>query len=400
MADNTTLNTGSGGDTLATDDIGGVKYPRGKIVIGADGTNDGDVSSANPLPTSHRSEFVDDAAFTPGTSRVTVIAAQADETGPDSVDEGDAGALRMTLPRALHVNPRNASGTEIGTTTTPFAVQGSSADGSSTIPNPILIAGRAASEPETVNVPVVGAVTVLAESLDLMGTHDPSLGACADAAASTDTGTFSLIALFKRLLSKITTQLPAALAANGGLKVEGVAGGVAVPVSLDVTHTDDAAFTPGTGKVAAVGFLVDGTATDSADEGDIGIARMTADRAQIAVATERSGTVYESDVALPVKRAVIDAATSGDNTLVAAVTGKKVRVLSVFMVAASAVNVRFESGASGTALTGQMNLAANGGFVLPHNPHGWFETADATLLNLELSGAVSVDGSLTYIEAE
>lgn len=50
MADNTLLNTGTGGDTIATDDIGGIKYPRSKIVIGADGTNDGDVSSANPLP--------------------------------------------------------------------------------------------------------------------------------------------------------------------------------------------------------------------------------------------------------------------------------------------------------------------------------------------------------------
>lgn len=50
MADNTTLNTGSGGDTIASDDISGVKYPRSKIVIGADGTNDGDVSAANPLP--------------------------------------------------------------------------------------------------------------------------------------------------------------------------------------------------------------------------------------------------------------------------------------------------------------------------------------------------------------
>src|SRR5687768_8585333 len=52
MADNTTLDSGSGGDTLATDDIGGVKFPRSKIVIGADGSNDGDVSSANPLPVS------------------------------------------------------------------------------------------------------------------------------------------------------------------------------------------------------------------------------------------------------------------------------------------------------------------------------------------------------------
>lgn len=48
--DNTTLNSGSGGDTIATDDISGVKYPRSKIVIGADGVNDGDVSSANPMP--------------------------------------------------------------------------------------------------------------------------------------------------------------------------------------------------------------------------------------------------------------------------------------------------------------------------------------------------------------
>ena len=50
MADNTQLNVGAGGDTLATDDIGGIKYPRGKITLGADGVNDGDVSAANPLP--------------------------------------------------------------------------------------------------------------------------------------------------------------------------------------------------------------------------------------------------------------------------------------------------------------------------------------------------------------
>ena len=44
---------------------------------------------------------VDDAAFTPATHYVSVIGAFADETAPDSVDEGDAGALRMTLDRKL-----------------------------------------------------------------------------------------------------------------------------------------------------------------------------------------------------------------------------------------------------------------------------------------------------------
>lgn len=51
MADNTTLNAGSGGDVIASDDIAGVKFQRIKLVHGINGVNDGDVSSANPLPT-------------------------------------------------------------------------------------------------------------------------------------------------------------------------------------------------------------------------------------------------------------------------------------------------------------------------------------------------------------
>lgn len=102
--------------------------------------------------------------------------------------------------------------------------------------------------------------------------------------------------------------------------------------------------------------------------------------------------------ALTPKFAVIDFAGSGDNTVLAAVTGKKIRVLSLFLIAAGTVVTRFESGASGTALTGQMNLVANTGFVLPFNPLGWFETASNALLNLELSAAISVDGGLVYVE--
>jgi len=50
MADNITLNPGNGGPQLASDDIGGIQYQRGKLVFGPDGTNDGDVSKINPLP--------------------------------------------------------------------------------------------------------------------------------------------------------------------------------------------------------------------------------------------------------------------------------------------------------------------------------------------------------------
>lgn len=43
--------------------------------------------------------IVDDAAFTPATSKVMMAGFQVDDTSTDSVDEGDAGAARMTLDR-------------------------------------------------------------------------------------------------------------------------------------------------------------------------------------------------------------------------------------------------------------------------------------------------------------
>jgi hypothetical protein len=49
MADNTLLNAGTGGDTIASDDIGGVKWQRVKLGVGVDGVAV-DVSSSAPVP--------------------------------------------------------------------------------------------------------------------------------------------------------------------------------------------------------------------------------------------------------------------------------------------------------------------------------------------------------------
>ena len=100
-----------------------------------------------------------------------------------------------------------------------------------------------------------------------------------------------------------------------------------------------------------------------------------------------------------IKRAAISGAASGDNTLVVAVTGLKIKVLGMVLYAAGAVDVRLESGAGGTALTGVMSLAAAGEhLVMPMAPPGyhWVETAASALLNLELGAAVQVSGFLVY----
>ena len=100
------------------------------------------------------------------------------------------------------------------------------------------------------------------------------------------------------------------------------------------------------------------------------------------------------------KYAVIAAAGSGDNTLVAAVTGKKIRVLALWLtMTGTAVTIRFESGAGGTALSGQATPLQGTSIILPLNELGWFETAAGSLLNLELGGAQAVAGCLVYVEA-
>lgn len=109
MADNVAITAGSGtsiaADEVSDGTLGSVKVQYVKLMDGTiDGTNKAAVS-ANGLNVDVGALFTDDAAYTPGTSKTIVVGAQADETSTDSVDEGDAGALRMTLDRRLVVAP-------------------------------------------------------------------------------------------------------------------------------------------------------------------------------------------------------------------------------------------------------------------------------------------------------
>lgn len=92
----------------------------------------------------------------------------------------------------------------------------------------------------------------------------------------------------------------------------------------------------------------------------------------------------------------ISAASSGNNTLLAATTGHKIRVHSLHIVAAGSVTADFQSGASGTSLTGVMTLIAGVPFTAEYETEGIFSTASGALLNLSLGGAVQVSGFLTY----
>lgn len=220
-----------------------------------------------------------------------------------------------------------------------------------------------------------------------------------------DAGTMALVVRNDTLASLVSTDgdyAPLQVNASGALFVQQGAAldvsGATVTVDLgannDVTidnssivNAEDAVHGSGDSGVMALGVRNDDLAALAGTDGDYAPFQLTENGALLSCPAANDAYLYE----------VIDDATSGDNTLIAAVASRRIRVVALFMIAAGTVNVRFEDGAAGTALTGQMNLVVNSGFSLPYNPAGWFETSVNTLLNLELSAAISVDGSITYI---
>lgn len=108
-----------------------------------------------------------------------------------------------------------------------------------------------------------------------------------------------------------------------------------------------------------------------------------------------TGTVFSGNVALTPANAKI--ALSATGTVVALVSSKKIRVLALAVIANAAVNVNLQSHTTTATATGLFYLAANGGFVLPFNPVGWFDTVAGEALDIALSGSIAVGGTLTYV---
>jgi hypothetical protein len=334
MADNTTLNAGTGGDVIASDDIAGVKYQRIKLSVGADGAA-ADAASGGGVEA--------------GSLRVTIA---SDSTGVLSVDDNgttisvDDGAGSLTVDNAaLSVVGGGVEAAAVRVTIASDSTGLVSVDdngGSLTVDGTV-----AATQSGTWNIgsittlPTLAAVTTVSTVTNVAtigtsvtpGTSAAHLGKAEDAAhASGDTGVMALAvrrdadttladttgdyaplqvnaagslkvaitsgagsggtsiadgASFTRDTTSITpagavveSSAPTltngdvaglSMTTAGALRVSVASGGIAGIV-------DDAAFTPATSEVLPIGFTFDNTSPDSVDEGDIGAARMSANR--------------------------------------------------------------------------------------------------------------------------
>ena len=100
MADNTILNSGTGGDTIASDDIAGIKHQRVKLSVGADG------SASDAVPVSNGMDVTGAAVQAVG------LVAQLDDTATGAVTENQFAPVRLSTRRALLVEGV-ASGTAV-----------------------------------------------------------------------------------------------------------------------------------------------------------------------------------------------------------------------------------------------------------------------------------------------
>jgi hypothetical protein len=94
----------------------------------------------------------------------------------------------------------------------------------------------------------------------------------------------------------------------------------------------------------------------------------------------------------------INAGTIGDNAVIGAQpAGKRIAVWSIFVVSDGTVDVRFEDGAGGTALTGQVPLQAREGYTWPAGGLvPLFVGSAAQTFNMELSATIQVHGGVSF----
>jgi hypothetical protein len=93
--------------------------------------------------------------------------------------------------------------------------------------------------------------------------------------------------------------------------------------------------------------------------------------------------------------ASITSAASGDNTVVAAVAGKKIQVERFVISSSGTVNAKWRSGT--TDISGLLYMVANSGVTCPGSgSEYWLETAAGQALVLNLSAAIAVGGLVVY----
>ena len=206
--------------------------------------------------------MTDDAAFTPATTSVTPAGAVFDDVAPDSVNEGDGGAVRMSANRNLYGTIRDAAGNERG------ANVNSSNQLTVSVDNTVTVASHAVTNAGTFATQVDGAALT---ALQLIDNIPITIGS----STSGQSGALVMGAVTTSAPTYTTAQShPLSLDTSGALRVAITSGAGSGGTAV----ADDADFTAGTTSFTPFGGFYQSAVTACTD-GDTCAAGITAGRA-------------------------------------------------------------------------------------------------------------------------
>ena len=115
------------------------------------------------------------------------------------------------------------------------------------------------------------------------------------------------------------------------------------------------------------------------------------------MAVTNSGFIFSGGQMRTVTRVAATPTTIGNNSIVAAVSGLKIRVVSFSVSGMTAGDtVEFRS-STGTAISHALVLAANQVEWFGLNEHGWFETVAGEALTVQLTTGNDIGVLVNYI---
>lgn len=347
--------------------------------------------------------MTDDAAFTPGTTAGTPAFATFDDVAPDSVDEGDGGAIRMSANRNLYVRIRDNAGNERGLNVDANGAIAVTGGGGGT-----QFADGAARGTATGTIAMVDDGTNIQSLLgDTSGRafiNVSQINGVAPLMGSGATGTGSPRISIATDANVVDTELPAAAAlADAASAAPSTSTIGSIPLLMNATTVDrqravvNALDSVGTG-IAAVGLVgqLDDTATGTVTENQFAPLRISTRRALL-VEGVASGTNINVAVnaALPTGSNVIGALSANQSVNVAQINGVtplmgngvtgtgSQRVTIASDNTAFAVNATLS--AETTKVIGTVNVAAGQSIAVTQ--------ATASSLNAQVVGGIAHDAA-------
>lgn len=178
--------------------------------------------------------------------------------------------------------------------------------------------------------------------------------------------------------------------------------GIRVDLTNTGTNTNTILVTTGGGVDSSGGQMTDTTAhawrTMMVDSTGTTVSTTVAATTDTITAKLGTDTLQNGTTALTPKFAAIAASGSGATTIVAAVSSKKLRIVSYVLSFNAAVNAKWVSHTTTGTATGLIYGGTNSQVPSGFCPVGFFETVAGEALDLNLSGNVAVGGHLTYVE--